>query len=280
MTSETVHLLKAVHPAQPMLFPCSKETNTLEMNRELQTQSGWGWGNRTGAYLLQAANPITVISHLTEKAKPELRASLAYFSPVRLNSPHRLPLLSVQNHGAARDLSFQVCMVMGTRCNSLCAILWFFLAPNCTDAKHGESLGPEGRIVSASSNYQSYSTRHLSVGSAAGGHGQMDRYMARRWRRKGKELKSDMKREIMMKVKRSSREGEPGLRNSVGSPMPYTFLGKIAWGKGFLEVGNFDKKCSSPISRSCGNVFSLLAVLPQVRTADANSKRAIKLHAG
>lgn len=126
MTSETVHLLKAVHPAQPMLFPCSKETNTLETNGELQTQSGWGWGNRMGACLLQAANPITVISHLTEKAKPELRGSLAYFSPVRLNSPHRLPLLSSQNHGAARDLPFQVCMVMGTRCSSLCTILCVF----------------------------------------------------------------------------------------------------------------------------------------------------------
>lgn len=161
MTSETVHLLKAVHPAQPMLFPCSKETNTLETNGELQTQSGWGWGNRMGACLLQAANPITVISHLTEKAKPELRGSLAYFSPVRLNSPHRLPLLSSQNHGAARDLPFQVCMVMGTRCNSsLYYPVCFFLASNCTDAKHGESLGPEGRIVSASSKYQSYSTRH------------------------------------------------------------------------------------------------------------------------
>lgn len=83
-----------------------------------------------------------------------------------------------------------------------------------------------------------------------------------------------------MKVEMSSGEGQPGLRNSEGFPVPCTFLGKTLWGKGFLEVGDFDKQCSRPISLSCGNVFSLLATFPQVRTADANSKRAIKLHAG
>lgn len=36
----------------------------------------------------------------------------------------------------------------------------FFQVSNCTAAKHGESLGPEGRTVSASSKYRSYSSRH------------------------------------------------------------------------------------------------------------------------
>lgn len=62
-------------------------------------------------------------------------------------------------------------------------------------------------------------------------------------RREGEKLKSDVTKEILMKVKRSSGEGEPGLRNSVRSPMPCTFLDKSIWGKGFLEVGDFDKQC-------------------------------------
>lgn len=83
-----------------------------------------------------------------------------------------------------------------------------------------------------------------------------------------------------MKVERGSGEGEAGLRNSAGSSMPCSLLGRNVWGKGFLEVGDFDKQCSSPSSLSCGNVFSFLAMFPQVRTADADSKRAIKFHAG
>lgn len=75
-------------------------------------------------------------------------------------------------------------------------------------------------------------------------------------RREGEKLKSDVTKEILMKVKRSSGEGEPGLRNSVRSPMPCTFLDKSIWGKGFLEVGDFDKQCWNPMSLSCENIFS------------------------
>lgn len=75
-------------------------------------------------------------------------------------------------------------------------------------------------------------------------------------RREGEKLKNDVTKEILMKVKRSSGEGKPGLRNSVGSPMPCTFLGKSIWGKGFLEMGDFDKQRLSPMSLSCENILS------------------------
>lgn len=79
-----------------------------------------------GACLLQAENPITVISRHTEKANPGLRASSAYFSPVRLNSLCKVSLLSNQSHVAAGDLPLEVCMVTVVQCNSLCAVLWGF----------------------------------------------------------------------------------------------------------------------------------------------------------
>lgn len=37
-------------------------------------------------------------------------------------------------------------------------------------------------------------------------------------------------------------------------------------------MGDLDEKCSG---LSCGNVFSLLAVLPRGRTADADSKKQL-----
>lgn len=45
--------------------------------------------------------------------------------------------------------------------------------------------------------------------------------------------------------------------------------------KRFPGVGDLEEKCSGPTSLSCGNVFSLLAVLPQGRTADADSKKQL-----
>lgn len=42
MTYNTVRLLKAGHPAQPVVFPCSEETNALEMDWELHSPSGVG----------------------------------------------------------------------------------------------------------------------------------------------------------------------------------------------------------------------------------------------
>lgn len=73
-------------------------------------------------------------------------------------------------------------------------------------------MGPEGRTVSASSKHRSYSTRHCLLALLPGDtDGQM--HMGRR-RKERKELKSDVKKEILMKVERSSGEGEPGLRKS------------------------------------------------------------------
>ena len=54
-----------------------------------------------------------------------------------------------------------------------------------------------------------------------------------RTRRKGKELKSDVKKEMLMKVKISSGEGKPGLRNSVGPLCPAPFWVKLLGARGF-----------------------------------------------
>lgn len=168
---------------------------------------------------------------------------------------------------------------MGTQSNSLCPILWFFRLLIVLLQSMGKVWAQSRELSLPAAD--TGATAHVTVcclccrGTWADGW----KHAGRR-RRKGKKLKSDMIKEILMKVKRSSGEGEPGLRNSVGSPMCCTFLGKTAWAKGVLEMRDFDKRCPSPISSFCGNVFSLLAMLPQVRTADANSKKAIKLHAG
>lgn len=70
--------------------------------------------------LLQAANPTPLIPHPTGKAKPGLRGSLAYFSQFSAQS-----LLPAEPWSCWR-LPRQVCVVMETRNNSLCAIQRFF----------------------------------------------------------------------------------------------------------------------------------------------------------
>lgn len=91
-----------------------------------------------------------------------------------------------------------------------------------------------------------------------------------------KELRSDVKEEVVMKVKKEQWGHRAWFEKLCVVPrslQPSGFLGcGVSRGEGFF----FGNQCSSPASPSCGNISLLLATFSQVRTADASSERAIK----